>query len=1359
MTRFRRAAWTVAFLALASSLPAQTPRSNPNLLPNPGFELAEPGRNVPQHWISGAGELDTAAFHSGKQSLHFKLSGGADPKAGVDTYAVMQLGPLFEPGKSYTLSVYVRTRDLRGHAYLYAGEYPAPFPLGTLHTAAQQPAGTTDWTRLSLTFRSKPNIGGLQIRLGVTAPVGQVAGEAWFDDCKLEEGDAPTAYVDAWQTDYYLRGGGGAADFPVPYAFKVSTEVQTPCADPARPIARSKPSVLFVTVYTLLRLPVELRQRMEMEIDCVPTNAQPGSHLFVECVNRMRERLQLNPQVLVVDADTYSQLLEKDRALIAARIEAGMGLVLYFASYGPNTRPEGAVKEMLAKAERLKNGAGVPLEPAWGLAVYKSGAGRIVTVIPVNRPVANTFQREWEYDRGVRAIHAALGESPVAVKATPAPVTPAAGESWRLRCEAEAPVAAFRVRLRPARTGSAAVALPFIPVDVLDEQKVPAEGGLSAGLAMPPIPAGNYILETSALNGQGAVVGWSLSPVHCDGPIRVWSVDAADGRVPAGGVLEAVARVENRSEKERSVTLAASVWDTEGRLLSRQPAQAVLVKPGMTPVPLRVQVRAVVTPQVRVRVELLDGDTALDMREQPLSAEALLPEPDFRFLYYMDFDRGIRRLGADTSVAADVAATDAGLRLYPWVDLLPRGAKWLCLEQSDSVTSPDTRAKVSRYLADVVRKGLPYRPVACIINDEWSLQTVPAQAPADTAYFRSFLRQMYGTVDKLNESWSMSLKSFDDVTLDLCTVEQVQKGASPARWADLRRMYEVAVAEYIQAISEGAKKVDPVARLGLSGTQEMTARSGLDYWLLMKVQGSTGSYGGVHSRLEESFASEGTRIYQWSYPSQDMVVRARHDPWRDLVRQRDGYLHYGGHWSELFAPDYQPYPAALACAEEIRAIRSGPARLIRSATRDNGRIGILFSMASYHAAWLQSQLKTGVDIVNDVLYSTDSALSDVGIDSRFYSYEQLARGDITPETVSAFFLGQSLALSADEAAAVRRYVERGGVVIADVRPAIYDTHCHALKTGALDDLFGIEPQAGGPSLSKAGVLEPGPTLAGLAAAAVRVGEMDLRLKPGATAWGQVALDKQRAPALVVNNAGKGKAVLLNCAFPEYTRYRAGGLGGEVSIVTKAAEARPMKYVLAALLKRCGNIEPAVQLLKAADGTHVPGRIYLYRDGAAIYAAVEQHYSTAEADRLDCKLVVNLPGEVYNVRTGEHLGKVGNYPVVLERGVVQLYAVLPYAVARVGVEAPPKAAVGQELPFKAFVEPANAKAGRHILVARLARPDGSSCDWDRFTILAPDGRGEGRYGFAMNDPAGVWTLTISDAATGVKKTVNVEVTAK
>ena len=733
-------------------------------------------------------------------------------------------------------------------------------------------------------------------------------------------------------------------------------------------------------------------------------------------------------------------------------------------------------------------------------------------------------------------------------------------------------------------------------------------------------------------------------------------------------------------------------------------------------------------------------------------------------MFYSDFNQGMQSLGADTAVVGPwqcrpaYGIPDTGLRLYPWIDVMPKGEKTPWLEPSDSVTSPETRKKISAAVRKLLADCQPYRTVGMIIQDEWSYQFKKPQEASDTAYFHDYLRKVYGKVEELNRSWGTRLGSFDEVTLDLADEEKLRDGkANPAPWADRRRMVEVAVAEYLQVLADAAKSADPSARIGLSGTYNTSADNGFDWWLMMKSMGAIAAYGGAHNHMQESWMGEGHLLSQWSYPSQNNITRGRLDPWAHLLRQLGGYLHYGGGYTELFTPCYQPYPAGKAIAEEIEAMRNGPARVIRTSRREDFGIAILSSMASYHASRLAAIAKTGPDLMNDIVTSLDTVLPDVGMDSHFVSTEQLVRGELRPETTKVLFLPYALALSAEEAAAVRKYAEQGGLVIADLRPAVFDEHCHPLGKGALDDVFGIEPPSSKSALAPA-KLAAGKDLTGVAEAAVTAGEWDLRLAAGSSALAGISAEGKQAPAIVVHPVGKGRAVLLNFAFPDYLKYRAAGYGGEEGVTKESTGAKPVKSYLLAILQRYAGLQPPVRVTneKGEDMPFV--RIYHYRDGPLAYFGFVPRYGKYGPDmaKYPGKLTVRGTGELYDARAGKYLGKTGESPITVQEATGYLYSVLPYRVTKVAIECPGRVDLGDDLAFSARVETSGGAPGRHVLVARFTRPNGASRAWDRFTFLAPGGAGKAGQSFALDDPAGDWTLTVTDAATGVSASAKIAV---
>jgi len=138
--------------------------------------------------------------------------------------------------------------------------------------------------------------------------------------------------------------------------------------------------------------------------------------------------------------------------------------------------------------------------------------------------------------------------------------------------------------------------------------------------------------------------------------------------------------------------------------------------------------------------------------------------------------------------------------------------------------------------------------------------------------------------------------------------------------------------------------------------------------------------------------------------------------------------------------------------------------------------------------------------------------------------------------------------------------------------------------------------------------------------------------------------------------------------------------------------------------------------------------------------------------------ITLPEEgfVYDVREGKPLGLTRQVKATLDPMHILLYALLPYEVRGVTVE--PEAAAAQAsaavtVRLKVVAEGA---LGTHFLRVTLVAPDGQERPGFARTVAAEGGAGETVLRFAVNDPAGRWTITARDAATGVVGTATVEV---
>jgi hypothetical protein len=84
-------------------------------------------------------------------------------------------------------------------------------------------------------------------------------------------------------------------------------------------------------------------------------------------------------------------------------------------------------------------------------------------------------------------------------------------------------------------------------------------------------------------------------------------------------------------------------------------------------------------------------------------------------------------------------------------------------------------------------------------------------------------------------------------------------------------------------------------------------------------------------------------------------------------------------------------------------------------------------------------------------------LEDCGYQYNVVTPGQVTAGALEKEKYRVLILDRTISMSDTEAAAIRRFVEQGGTVIADYLTGILDEHGKGReKGGALDDLFGIK---------------------------------------------------------------------------------------------------------------------------------------------------------------------------------------------------------------------------------------------------------------------------------------------------------------
>lgn len=376
--------------------------------------------------------------------------------------------------------------------------------------------------------------------------------------------------------------------------------------------------------------------------------------------------------------------------------------------------------------------------------------------------------------------------------------------------------------------------------------------------------------------------------------------------------------------------------------------------------------------------------------------------------------------------------------------------RYLC--RRPCFNDPDYLAKARETVAQRAGRFAKYDPTSLDCGDENSLTLWGT--PFDFCFSghtlaaeRTWLKGVYGSLERLNASWGTAFAAWSDVT-PLTTDEARAAHAKDRRWAawaDHRRFMELTYCGYFRMVKETIGAQCPGLPLDMSGTQPPNGYTGMDMWLLSDVIGVCAAYDTDNlAEIVRSFRRP--LIKPWyGYGASGPNVARR--VWFDALRFRNfGVSYYTG--TNILNPDFTIPDQVKELAEALRFFRNGGAALLKTLD-ERPQALIHYSQASIHAAQIEGRYEAF--LAARAVWC--QLLDDLNVSYRFVSYGELEEGELARTSARVLILPESSAMSEREIAAVRAFAAAGGCVVGDGHSATHDIHCNLLAKGALDDLF------------------------------------------------------------------------------------------------------------------------------------------------------------------------------------------------------------------------------------------------------------------------------------------------------------------
>ncbi len=1120
-----------------------------------------------------------------------------------------------------------------------------------------------------------------------------------------------------------------------------------------KPLAGGPLNVCVITPGNNGRDAVEFAQRLEMKYEHLPFEwaAKQGFSNDVQ-IGRLTppcweilERVLAAPRDVIVLSGSGSRdypinwpnlPAEYQETLLRLVRDKGLGLVV---AGEPNPFSH-------MEAEQLKRSS-APLTPFENVERIEWGRGRIVVVPRLRGPLqchmtpgafgpitcVNPFD-QWAQGIVLHIAWAAGHEPPVAVEGPPIMeggkiVVPVHGVGTQ-RVEGE-----LHAGLRNLFGEISAKGRAKFSLSAGESLKIPVE--------LESFCSGQFFAEIVARDSKGASLGWNCFPLKIDGGPVIQDMIFDRPSYRPGDEMEISIKLEGAPPPDSKAELQIS--DHYGRLCGEAKAPLDPAAPK-----LHVKVGDPLWRYVRINLKIRRGDRLVAEFSKPWIVDVPPPRKEFPHVSWAVAPTCPPMTGMLKEAETDWLNADYerclanGLR--PWVLNfgglgLGEHAAAMDYERNPCTLGPTFHQWRLNFIPTQVPELLRADVPAIIDQDEECLGGEYCFHPATLHEFRKFLQRTHGSIEKLNEIWQTSCKSWDEVMP--LRLAQVKGRASLAPMVEHRMFMDTAYLHHVEfdrQVAESCGMSD--VKLGLS-TDGGGFADGWDIWKSSKMETCHIRQHTGNREKYRFWARSDMLLGRWCdgyYP--DDVATGRFLPWNQLFHNSNVYATWSGEWGSgltIWRGDMSLRDAPLATAEELREIWAGPATLIRQSSPSVPLIGIHYSRASQMASmaeWGGAAWPAGS--------SVEDSLEILGHQFRWISYEELEQGFCSGWQGRILFLPLSICLSGREASAVRRFAENGGTVVADSECGTRDGFGGAPGPGQLADIFGCEwiaaPAAPKDAKSKISLDIKGvPREIESAGAYARMAKVTDGKPNGTIQYGG-----QEFPAWIVKSFGKGRAVTLNF------------LPGR----TSAAQA-----IMKALLSAAG-VTRSPNVIK--DGEEMSGvETFRFEDGPVEYSGIihfgglrhgwGQLQMTPEELKQVSEVEVSFPLEshLYDVREKKYLGHVDRIKMKLAPGRAYLFAHLPGKVEK--VEADPSAGrAGNTATITVCVASSEGPSERHAVRARLFEPSGREREEYGSVVYIRKGTGEWKVPLAPNDPSGEWKILLTEAASGTKAEVKWEV---
>ncbi len=852
---------------------------------------------------------------------------------------------------------------------------------------------------------------------------------------------------------------------------------------------------------------------------------------------------------------------------------------------------------------------------------------------------------------------------------------------------------------------------------------------------LPALPAGEYILDVWLVSSYGEVFDWASKGFTVKSDIDILKISLDGNSYNKGDDVTGSIRL-SRSLSGGEI-LTAELWDNYGRKIAEKTLSGTgeeypFSLPMEKPLVIMHSIRALVSGDgKKVSYSRLNFPVRAKLKTLDDFNEIVWSAGDNQFLTHLMLKKLSEEDQADAIDIGYRGATHArnlaiaNLSAVPYttgfggfsskaVPVSPAGQWGLQNLIGGCMSHSETLKHIDEFFSLHGSIFGPYGPFSWTHGDESYYSQNPDTCWSETclADFREYLKSKYQGIDLLNKEWKTHYNRWEDVMP--LTFEEALDTGNYAPWLEHRLAQQYVFSRLYEHTGKALSSHDPGAHVGFDGNLGFNfPNGGINWWVIKDHMGALHSYIGNSQEMEifRSFAGPGHLSGMW-YGTYGLTWQIGPNtneyhhffPWYSLLHGLNSTWFWTmgapGRYSG-YAADFTNMPFMQASRDALSKIRTGIGKLLLSAELQDDGIAIHYSAASQIMDSIISgvkddKLEGGITIDvkkpvttvwKDNLPDFNKALEHSGLQYKYLAYEEVEADALIKRGYRVFFMPRSYSVSEKEADAIRRFVNNGGLLIADIIPGMLNGHGTRQEKSMLDDLF-------------------------------------VSAEPG-----------------TVNRIGKGRTVFLGDQLKGYGYAAFRNMQG-----WKKLEGR--HRILAQLLEKEAGIKPQVIITHKGEGEMPPTEIFRMKHGEAEYVGLLREYFMYDHTPYPVRIVFPRKSHLYDMLTGEYLGLRDTVDTTMSYKA-HLYAMLPYRVSSLDISATDNAVRGEKSIFKILVNPGlRATLSPHILRVEVTGPSGENLPWYAANITAENATAKYAVHWALNEKPGRYTITVKDTASGI-----------